>query len=200
MKNRLGVEQSPINLSQSFAQKNSLTGIQFHYSNSQLIDVKHTGHTVKCWPSETNYIIVDGQRYSLVEFHFHTPSEHAVDLQLYPAEVHFVHKSPTDQHAVIGVFLQQGESFCQAVAKVMVQVPAEVKDVNLLEFFPEMQTLYHYDGSLTTPPYTEGVKWYVFDTPVIVSSEQMERVKKIIGQENSRKIQPLGRRTLRYSE
>ena len=105
--------QSPINIEAENYLKATSADIKFNYTHEQLFEVKHSGHTISCTPSSQNYIIVDEQRYNLVEFHFHVPSEHQVNGQSFSGEIHFVHKNDAGELAVVGVFIQATDSAAQ---------------------------------------------------------------------------------------
>lgn len=144
-------------------------------------------------------LMLGDKEYKLIQFHFHTPSEHTVDGKSYPAEVHLVHAADDGTLAVIGVFYEVGEPNA-ALAKFWDVLPtvgnADPVDFNASELLPSDRTTYTYDGSLTTPPCAEVVSWHVMKTPVSISQEQLDDLTEIHGVENNRPVQPLNDREI----
>ena len=177
------------------------------------MNIRNNGHTIEVTYPEGSWIEVDDTRYQLLQFHFHAPSEHAVAGKLFDMEMHLVHKSKTGDLAVLGVFIERG-GHNAAFAPVwdhLPSVPGETQHVAgvtidlheilspIVEVTEEGQTVfpnyYRYDGSLTTPPCSEGVKWSVLTTPLEMSETQIGAFKAII-HDNNRPVQPLNGREL----
>jgi len=133
-------------------------------------------------------ISYDGTTYELDSYHFHTPSEHAIAGELAAAEIHFVHVDAAGSTAVLGVFVEEGEQS---------HGPRHFSETTAIEvLLPESRVHYAYDGSLTTPPYTEGVTWIVMKDSITLHPEWIETFSERYGA-NNRPIQPLGGRTVR---
>jgi carbonic anhydrase len=193
-----GVEQSPIDLSGETEQ--DLANIQFSYEPSA-INILNNGHTIQVNYDEGSSIEVNGTRYQLLQFHFHAPSEHTEDGESFPAELHLVHADADGNLAVVGILLEEGQESA-ALAPVWLHLPAQEGEVETVEgsvdaagFLPEEQATYRYSGSLTTPPCSEGVSWFVMMEPVEISAEQLQQLAVIIEGSN-RPIQELGERDL----
>ena len=112
-------------------------------------------------------------------------------------EVHLVHKNNEGQLAVVGVLMQPGKP--HALLQTLVQqFPTNVNQekvvqnvrINPKDFLPREVQYYHYNGSLTTPPCSEGVAWFVMKTPIEVSAEQVSKLTAVMHQ-NARPVQPL---------
>lgn len=132
-----------------------------------------------------------------MQFHFHSPSEHTINGKHYAMEVHLVHKNDEGQLAVVGVLMLPGKS--RALLQTLFeQFPTDVNQekvvqnmrVNPKDLFPRETPYYHYNGSLTTPPCSEGVAWFVMKTPIEVSAEQVSQFTAVMHQ-NARPVQPL---------
>ena len=149
---------------------------------------------------------MDGEEYELQQLHFHTPSEHTVMGKASAGELHLVHKTRDGKTAVLLVFLIEGK-YNQALGVLREYIPREKGEnqingvgLNVHELLPaQRDSYYHYTGSLTTPPCTEGVNWYVMTAPIEVSSEQIENFRQIY-QVNARPIQPLNGRVIYFKE
>ena len=146
---------------------------------------------------------VAGRDYELVQFHFHTPSEHRLQGTEFPAELHLVHRGPENELAVVGVFIEEGEASSElnAIWDRLPEQSGEALQIGDVEFsseslLPAERQHYLYPGSLTTPPCSEGVNWMVMNDPIEMSSEQIAALREIIGTSN-RPVQPLGDRDLR---
>jgi carbonic anhydrase len=193
-----GTEQSPIDLSNAASQ--DLANIEFSYAPSS-INILNNGHTVQVNYDEGSYIQVDGVRYDLLQFHFHVPSEHTLEGQSFPAELHLVHRDADGNLAVVGLLLAEG-SESAALAPVWPHLPAQESEVhtadgtvNAADLLPAEQATYRYPGSLTTPPCNEGVSWFVMMEPVELSTEQLQQLTAIIHGSN-RPVQDIGEREL----
>lgn len=194
-----GTSQSPIDVSNPAEQ--DLANIAFYYQPSQ-VNILNNGHTVQVNYDAGSYIELDGVRYDVAQFHYHAPSEHAVDGKLFAAELHIVHKNADGGFAVVGILLDEG-SQNDAFQPFIENLPAEKSDpkntgvtLNAADLLPAEKTTFRYNGSLTTPPCTEGVHWLVMTTPVEISSEQRDALASIFEEGNNRPIQPLNDRPL----
>jgi carbonic anhydrase len=195
-----GRAQTPIDLGPLPTESSS--SLSFNYRDSEL-KVVNNGHTIQANMDIGSVLTLDGKKFVLAQFHFHAPSEHVMQGRPYDMEVHFVHINLNRELAVVGVFLRRGRAH-PAVEKVWrhmsseVNKPVRVADVriNAQEFLPGGRTYHRYQGSLTTPPCSEGVNWVVMNDPIEVSAEQIEKFSAIVGK-NARPVQPLnGRRPL----
>jgi carbonic anhydrase len=173
----VGKQQSPIDI--DAVQTNAkLLPLRFHYKAVDAV-VKNNGHTIQADLESGNYVEIDGERFDLLQFHFHTPSEHKVSSIPYDLELHLVHRNPEGRLAVIGVLFEEG-ALNKALAPVWGAMPneagasAEPVSVNPETLLPARRQYYSYTGSLTTPPCTEGVKWLVLAQPIELSKKQLE--------------------------
>jgi carbonic anhydrase len=148
-------------------------------------EIFNNGHTIEIETEGNNTLMLQGIVYELVQFHFHTPSEHRVGSKRsskgrgYDMELHLVHRAGDGTNAVIGVFLKRGKS-SNALEPIFASLPDDLNVkhpldelFNPADFLPRDTTQFRYIGSLTTPPCTEGVKWVVFTQPVTVSDEDI---------------------------
>lgn len=195
----LGQNQSPIDIKAS--QKEDLADIEFNYKPGKL-HVVNNGHTVQFNYDEGSSIKVNGSEYKLVQFHFHTPSEHTINGKHFPMELHLVHKNDKNELAVVGVILEKGKENA-AYKKMWSHLPKKADekkdadlDINAAELLPKSRQFYSYPGSLTTPPCSEGVTWLVLKTPVNMSAQHIKQIKDIM-KNNSRPVQPVNARVLK---
>jgi carbonic anhydrase len=168
--------------------------------------VHDTGETIEGTPVNVgaNAITLDGTRFVLQQFHLHTPSEHTVDGKPAAMELHLVHKSAEGELAVLGVLLELGrenvaldgffDAIPAAAASSTSAAPTPVQ-INPAHLVPAWSDLVRYDGSLTTPPCSEGVLWNVYERPRMISKAQLGAFTAV-HPENSRPVQPLNARTL----
>jgi len=195
-----GQAQSPIEIHHSAVAAAELTPIGFEYAPSPA-KVANNGHTVQVDFADAGHIMLGEERFHLHQFHFHTPSEERVNGEHYPMVAHMVHRSEAGELAVVAVLFKEGEKH-EALDKVFASMPEEVHaKAELAEAFhpahllPEEQDYYHYIGSLTTPPCTEGVRWHVLKQPVEISAEQIATFKQLYPM-NARPVQPLNGRVV----
>ncbi|SDZ08431.1 carbonic anhydrase [Evansella caseinilytica] len=191
-----GKEQSPINLEKAKTSAAAEANINIDYQPGAFT-VKNNGHTIQAEAlTDDNTIEIDGDEYQLVQFHFHVPSEHQLEGKHLDMELHFVHKNADGQLAVLGVLMKAGEEN-DALAELWAQMPKEetqaavelTDPVDLTSLLPQNKAGFHYNGSLTTPPCSEGVKWVVLAEPITVSQEQID-VFAAIFPDNHRPVQP----------
>lgn len=194
-----GKEQSPINI--SGAKASNLPAIQFAYKPGSL-EILNNGHTIQVNHTAGSSITVDGEKYKLLQFHFHTPSENIVDGKAFPMEMHLVHKSAKGKLAVVSVFSKVGGKNT-VLDKAWKHMPRKAGDkkmvasvsINAADLLPADRGYYSFKGSLTTPPCSEGVKWMVLKTPMEASREQIKQFTKVIGTD-ARPVQPIYARAL----
>jgi carbonic anhydrase len=186
--------QSPINIvtARTLPGKHAL---EFRYHSSKE-HVDNLGHSVKLTYDSGSSLEYDGQRYDLVQFHFHTPSEHLLDGVTYPMEMHLVHaQHDHPEHLlVVGVLFKEGNAN-ELLEQLIADVPEHAgehadKDAKLdaSSVFKKGEGYFHYEGSLTTPPYSETVTWLLLDQSHDASAEQIEAINRIEGN-NARHIQ-----------
>lgn len=195
----VGMHQSPINIVDPTPTKP--LPIIFYYQPTPL-NIHNTGNTVQVVYPKGSWIEVDGTKYHLLGFHFHAPSEHTVAGNLYDMEMHLVHESEEGTLAVIGVLIRSGSinTAFNLFWDYLPSVPGaseEIKGVtlNALDLLPSTKHAYRYDGSLTTPPCSEGIKWFVLTTPIEMSQSQIAAFRAIMSG-NNRPVQPLNGREL----
>jgi carbonic anhydrase len=192
-----GMRQSPIDISATV--KANGQPIKFDYKNAKL-EILNNGHTVQVNRHEGSSITVDGEKFELLQFHFHTPSENKVGGKPYDMEMHLVHKNAKGQLAVVGVFLKAGAANA-VLEKAWAHMPGHVGDkekvasvsINAADLLPADRSYNRFNGSLTTPPCSEGVKWFVMKSPIEVSAAQVKKFAKVIGH-NARPVQALNNR------
>ena len=203
-----GKAQSPIDLTKggsgtgnSWKLDYGTTSLQIAH-NEQVSGLLDNGHTIQVTVEEGSTLTTGRGTYQLKQFHFHTPSEHTFDGEHLPMEVHFVHQSTNGSLAVVGILFTEGAAnanFAKLIAHFpaakgqSVTLPDEKLDLNLQ--LPAKQSAYTYMGSLTTPPCTENVEWFVFRDPVQASREQFSAFAARL-KPNNRPVQPLHGRSI----
>lgn len=196
-----GDAQSPINIDTSKVVSMKDEGeMQLDY-NTIVQDEEDNGHTIQV--DDTGTAQINGRTFEFTQFHFHTPSEHTINGEHFPVEVHFVHKSQDGRLAVIGVLFQTGKEnkgFQDVLNHVKTgQKNTEVGTLDITSMIPVNKSYYHYLGSLTTPPLSENVEWYVMKDVVEASQEQIKAFQTIYSATN-RKVQPLHHRIVLYHQ
>ncbi|WP_172372629.1 carbonic anhydrase [Sporosarcina jiandibaonis] len=198
-----GTEQSPINIDSSQVKTTEkLDNVEIQYMPTEF-SIVNTGHTVQANPTTpNNSIVVEGKEYILAQFHFHTPSEHQFNSQYLDMELHLVHQDANGKLAVLGLMIQEGKEN-EALASIWGELPKNeteneiaIKDpVDLQALLPSNQASFHYNGSLTTPPCAEEVRWIVFEEPIEMSKEQIQAYQQVFP-DNQRPVQPLNEREI----
>jgi carbonic anhydrase len=200
-----GLLQSPINIL-SFKEKTTNKHEVIVHFQDEIKAIKNLGHTVQLDFSEGSTIYYNGLNYAFKQIHFHTPSEHLVDGMTFPMEMHVVTNIPAKnendlpRYLVIGILFKMGQAnkFIDEFLNLIPQIehaatPLKPGTVKLRGLFSgtdqrDTENFYHYRGSLTTPPHTETVEWFVFKHILEASPEQIETINIIQG-DNARRIQ-----------
>lgn len=195
----VGKHQSPISIQD--ATPADLPAVTFSYQPVplKLID---NGHTVQVTYAPGSFITVNDHKYELQQFHFHHPAEEQVNGRPYPMVAHLVHKDAAGRLGVVAVLLDQGQAnaVVQTVwkylptAKEKESSPAGVT-VDAAALLPADRGYYTFTGSLTTPPCSEGVTWFVLKNPSSISAEQLATFAKRYPH-NARPLQPLNNRVV----
>ncbi|WDE08773.1 carbonic anhydrase family protein [Thalassomonas viridans] len=194
-----GVNQSPIDISSTIDANLPALDIRYQASNVSLLN---NGHTIQANIAGKNTFKNDAGQFDLKQFHFHSPSENTVNGKSYPLEMHFVHSDESGNLAVIGVMFEQGNEN-QALAGLWQDMPAEKhKPVPLAGRFESKQLLpknkdyFRFNGSLTTPPCSEGVRWFVMQEPLQASSTQIEKFRSVMPGDTNRPVQSVNARVV----
>jgi carbonic anhydrase len=220
-----GMRQSPVDIRTHLVAASRGRPILLRYPVSDLT-VVNTGHVVEVpVPAGVRTVMrLDGERYELVQFHVHAPSEHAVNGRLADAEVHFVHRNAEGAMAVVGVLFRRGPRPNELLDRILLAAPetadeeADIGEASPAELFEGLRrvrvshrgrvrvgSFYGYDGSLTTPGCTEDVRWSVLASGGQVSSAAVAHLHEVISRfpgydgypNNNRPVQPLGGRVVR---
>jgi carbonic anhydrase len=200
---RTGKLQSPIDI--GAAKRAALPPIEFNYGPAPL-RIINNGHSVQVNLPPGSFITVGGKRYELVQFHFHHPSETKLSGAHLPLEMHLVHKDADGQLAVVAVLFSPGKEnpvLDQLFHYIPLETGKEMSPdgvtVDAAGLLPDNRAYYTFAGSLTTPPCTEGVTWFVLRTPVWVSEHDVARFAQAY-HFNARPTQPLNGRVVQMTE
>jgi len=195
-----GQEQSPINVIPSKKSKLSKLVLSYEQGSKSVIN---NGHTIQVNIPSGDTLSIAGTAYELKQFHFHTPSENHISGESFPLEAHFVHASADGKLAVIAVMFKEG-TVNSTLNKIIKTFPLEKNKEVALAFskeyldvvMPDNKEYYHFMGSLTTPPCSEKVNWFVLKTTQTASAEQIAAMHKEIGMNNNRPIQGTNGRSI----
>lgn len=201
-----GMAQSPINIV-NYEKSNTREEMRIFYADSTHIhNVINNGHTIQYNFEAGDYIEVDGKRFNLKQFHFHEPAEHLIEGIRYPMVIHLVHQNTNGNYAVLAVMAREEKS-SEPFDFLERYLPIKHGDTILVDLafdmnlnLPATKAYFSYTGSLTTPPCTENVKWFIFKEPITVSLEQVEALKKLMPLNNYRNEQPRNNRVILLSE
>ncbi len=192
-----GKSQSPLNIKGPFEKVRFAVVPEYKLGPLKILN---NGHTIQVNVTPGSKIRIDGKAFDLLQFHFHRPSEEHINGKPSAMVIHFVHKNESGELAVLGVLLQEGNEnpgiktlWSYAPPKEGPEVTPENVAFNPTNLLPREMEFFHYDGSLTTPPCTEKVKFYILKSQVNISKEQ---VTQFPFKMNARPIQPLNDRKI----
>jgi len=194
-----GINQSPIDIRDTVTA--NLPPLEFNYHTTAK-SVQNIGHTMQIEFNQGASLVLDGQTFLLEQFHVHSPSENNINGQSYPMELHLVHASDKGELAVVALMFQYGLEN-EKLKHIWNSLPKNVGESNQLysknkadSYLPNNLEYYRFNGSLTTPPCSEGVRWVVFKEIQQASNEQIESFMELMGHPNNRPIQPIGARLI----
>jgi len=196
-----GRRQSPVDI--TGASPEGLPPLGFDYREVP-VKMVYNGHSVQENEDGNSHLVVGDKRYKLEQFHFHSPSEHTVDGKPFAMELHFVHEGADGEVAVVSVLIDEGdhnEGYDLVWSKLPDYTNRDVRAAALIrvqDLLPKRRSYYAYQGSFTTPPCTEGVRWFVMREPVQLSKAQIDTFRKVIFH-NNRPVQPLYGRAISES-
>ena len=194
-----GKTQSPVNLTNMI--EGQLPGIEFKYQiGGELI--LNNGHTIQVNYKSGSTITLSNNTFELKQFHFHAPSENTILGKSFPLEAHFVHADKDGNLAVVAVMVEEGAKNIE-LEKAWNRMPEKADERQALfinvdadKLLPANRDYYRFDGSLTTPPCSEGVWWLVMKNPVTASKEQLEKFSHTLHHPNNRPVQPINARMI----
>jgi carbonic anhydrase len=198
-----GKRQSPIDIRETVRQ--ALPALDFHYAPAML-KLADDGHTVRVRFANGSTLKIGKERYTLQQFHFHTPGGDKIVGEEFPMAAHLLHKSPSGQLLAVVVPFRTGQE--NALLKtLMPRIPARADgdhshadvSVNASDLIPATRGYFRYSGSVTGPPCTEGVEWIVLKQPLQLSPDQLTRYRARFA-DNARAVQPLHQRAVLESQ
>lgn len=194
-----GKNQSPVDL-KGFIEAD-LKPLKLDYK-AGIGDILNNGHTVQINYAPGSSLAVDGRAFELKQFHFHSPSENKVTGKQFPLEGHLVHADKDGNLAVVAVMFQEGARNA-LLTRLWEKMPNKAGEKSALptglsvaQLLPKKRDYYRFDGSLTTPPCSEGVRWFVVKKPATASKAQIEQFSKAVGVANNRPIPATNARTI----
>ncbi|QEP41717.1 carbonic anhydrase family protein [Ectothiorhodospiraceae bacterium BW-2] len=194
-----GKNQSPVNLTGMV--EGELPPIHFNYRAGGA-EIINNGHTIQINYQPGSAITLAEHTFELKQFHFHTPSENSVEGYHYPMEAHLVHADKEGNLAVIAIMYKAGE-VNRELQKAWQQMPLEAGGAQTLDemidanqLLPKDRDYYRFNGSLTTPPCSEGVNWLVMKKLDSASQAQLDQFSHTMHHDNNRPIQPLNARLI----
>lgn len=208
-----GKNQSPVNI----VSKNTKGGATWKLAyktttlkiahNEHMDEIIDNGHTIQVTVEEGSTFTFSGKVFDLKQFHFHTPSEHTIEGKHAPMEMHMVHQSDDGSLAVVAVLFKEGQVANKNFTAIIDNLPnakgesKHLKNVVLQigDHLPKDNYAYHYLGSFTTPPCTEGVQWLVLREPVELTQKQIAAFSSRIGP-NNRPAQPVNDRVIKIDD
>jgi carbonic anhydrase len=163
----------------------------------KLGEIVHNGHAIQLSALPGSKATVSGLELELLQFHFHTPSENRINGKSFPLEAHFVHKTTRGELAVIAVLFENADGENPSLDRILEAAPHKPGSVSAAELrlqeddlLPRDRSYFLYSGSLTTPPCSEDVRWFVLQSPRGAAPAQVKAFAKLAGQ-NAREPQPL---------
>lgn len=196
---REGIHQSPVDIRQVLGVEKAQLQSRYHETPIQII---HNRHTIMLRYAPGSYLEWEKEKFELIQFHFHSPSEHLENGAAHPMELHFVHKSVDHEYVVVAVFARIGKEN-QTIQKLWDRIPMEIdrekvdsgEKISAADIIPHTKKYLHYTGSLTTPPCTENVTWLLAEEPIEISRAQLEYFRRFIPH-NARPAQKLHHRVI----
>ena len=192
-----GKNQSPINITGAVDSKLPELKFDYKFGGNHVIN---NGHSIQVNFAAGNTITVGDRTFELKQVHFHSPSENTINGKSFPMEAHFVHADKNGNLAVVAVMYEAGAANAELdkAWKFMPQQGGATHDlpnaVNAQTMLPTNHAYYRFNGSLTTPPCSEGVSWFVMKAADTASQAQIDKFADTMHHANNRPVQPLNAR------
>ncbi|EPF80581.1 carbonic anhydrase [Acinetobacter rudis] len=187
-----GLNQSPINIDQTVDAQ--LPPLKFNYAKSTQ-SIVNNARTVQVNFNEGNFLSLDNKQFELKQFHLHSPSENTIHGKSYPMEMHLVHATAQGELTVVAIMFEEGAEN-KKLTKLWKELPQKAGEAISLKhhdiaatFLPEKLDYYRFNGSLTTPPCSEGVRWIVLKDVQQASAQQIKAFSHLLEHPNNRPIQ-----------
>lgn len=195
-----GRHQTPIDISATTTVESAALRLNYR---ATLLSIKNTDRTIQVNYAPGSFLTFQRETFQLLQFHFHHPSEHRLNGQRFDLEIHLVHRAASGKLAVVSVMAQVGDfnARLQPIWAAMPTQPSTVKvpaTFDITHLLPRDRTFYEYSGSLSTPPCSEQVLWFVMAQPIQVSAQQVQQFAALFPN-NARPLQPLGDRRIKQS-
>jgi len=198
-----GHHQSPVNITKSV--KAQLPPLEFNYHPIPLI-IENNGHTIKITADKAGDLKIGGTIYHLMQFHTHEPSDEAINGKRAVMVVHLVHQDDNNHLAVVSVLLDESKTtnpLLEKLTKFLPKRPGEAQPhqekIDINQLLPTEKNYYTYEGSLTTPPCTEAVKWIILKQHMPITANDLIQYQKLYPR-NARPLQPLNDREVFSSD
>ncbi len=198
--------QSPIDINAQNTKFEKLSPMQFSLSSDTTLSVINNGSPSvtataarAIVPTGAGSLTVDGDTYQLAQFHFHTPAENLENGKTFPMEMHLVFNDTQNNIFVVGRWIEVGASNA-ALEPIFSDLPKTTMQTHVFNHFdlnallPTNLESFRYDGSLTTPPYSEGVKWVDLAQPLQMSAAEINAYSSLFPDGDARAIQALNGR------
>ena len=200
-----GQRQSPIDITANAVTRQKLPALVFDYHAAPM-KIADDGHTVRVRFANGSQLHIGNQRYTLQQFHFHTPGGDRMAGEEFPMAAHLLHKSQSGQLLAMVVLFRVGAEN-PLLNSLLPLIPDKADGDHLLKdvmvdanrLLPRSTAYYRYPGSLTSAPCTEGVDWIVMKQPLELSAAQLARYRQRFA-DNARAVQPLHQRTVLESQ
>lgn len=197
--------QSPVDITPTNSRQAPLPPLNFTYGNDVPLSVVNTGSpgeeaTIRADVQPgAGVVVIDTTSYDLLQFHFHSEAEHEIEGARAAMELHLVHRSNAGELAVVGRLIEVGDEnpLLDVLFSQFPQMPGAtvaISSFNLAGLLPSDLASFRYSGSLTTPPFSEPVRWNVLASPLYASQAQIDRFRALFPDGNSREVQPLNGR------
>lgn len=195
-----GKQQSPINIEGT--DPAIMHRLQTGYNVSPLYS-SNKRHSITVTYDEGSMLTVGSKWYELQSFTFHSPSEHKINNESFPLAIHFIHRAADGTQAILATMVKEGKENL-AARELYENLPLEADQtvkrdkvlINARDFMPTDKSYYRYMGSMTTPPCTEGVNWYILKSPIEFSKEQISLMRGLVGGNNARPLQKRNNRII----
>jgi carbonic anhydrase len=192
-----GRNQSPINIDRTLDADLKPLKVFQRFPASDIIN---TGHSIQVNFKQGNILALDGVLYQMKQLSFHSPSENTIHGKSYPLEAQILHSDVKGNLAILSIMFEEGKAN-EALGRLWQQMPVNVGVPVVLkgrvlpsELVSQVNEYFRYNGSITTPPCSEGVSWVVLKTPMTASTAQVEAFKKVMQTQNNRPMQELNGR------
>ncbi|TLE00233.1 carbonic anhydrase family protein [Helicobacter muridarum] len=197
---KLGNQQSPINISPRQAQQSEATKFTTQYVMAKGVNISIEQHSFQISYPRGSILEINNKKYQLELIRFKTPAENMINSNREIMEAQLFHKDSNGDILIMSIFFTEGlsSSMLTTLVRNLPNEPGKayfLSNIDVNALLPKDLSSYQFDGSLTVPPCTQGVRWIVLKQTMPVTKSHVDAMRRIT-KSNARNAQEINDRLI----